>query len=182
MATSRPDPNLVRRAPEARGSERRPTPAPIRRSGHSPNSGCIPILERRPKALGSTRLARSNRDSWISPFDGLKPSTSRAVERHGTQNKKADVAAHRGVWPRRLTLERAPRPSRVALYLVIRQLQFMFFIGADCETMGPLTTFIVPRKNGKASELFCDFLRYGSVTSSFPRSSSLSRWRRCQAL
>ena len=50
------------------------------------------------------------------------PSSSVLPKRHRT--KKADAVDHPlGIRPRRLTLQRAPRQSRVALHLVIRRLQ-----------------------------------------------------------
>ena len=164
----RTDPRSSDAPHEARGSGRSPTPTPSRRWGRSPSSGYIPTLERHPEGAGSRQSAGSYRDSWITPFDGLRLRGSRGLERLGKRNKKSRRGGTpRGIRPRRLTRQRAPRPSRVAFYLVIRQLRFRFSYGAECEsTPAPSTTFIVPRGTGKASEFFSDLLCHRSVRSS----------------
>ena len=53
----------------------------------------------------------------------------------------------------RLTRQRAPRPGRVALHLVIRRPGFMFSSEPTMPLLtGSLTPLIVPRGSGKASE------------------------------
>jgi len=157
----------LRCAPQERGSARSPTATPTRRWGHIPSSGCTPILERRPARAGSRKSAESYRESLITPFDGLKPGGNRGLERAGKRNKKS---RHGGVPggspPCRLTRQRAPRPSRVALYLVIRQLHFGFHRSRLCFRAGSMTTFILPRGKGKASEFFSD--RVSLVTAAMP--------------
>ena len=61
------------------------------------------------------------------PFDGQRPHGGRGMERLGKRKKKADVAEHPQVFGHvGLLVNEPPGLSRVALYLVVRQLRFNF--------------------------------------------------------
>ena len=165
-ARARPDPTRLRCAPEAREAARSPTPTPGRRWDRSPSSGCIPILERRPKASGPRRPARSYRDSLITPFDGLRPragpalctSTSKIKKPTwwNTQRYSATPAYSSTSPPAKPGCPLSSHPTTL----------IQVFNGPVCEsTRAPLTTYC-PAPNGKASEFLCDLLCHGSVRSS----------------
>ena len=90
-----PDRSPLRHAPRERGSGRRPTPAPRRRWGRSPSSGCSPSAGKLPGGKGSRRSARSYPESWMTSFRGLRYRGNSSA-RHATVCPPTSLDNQRG--------------------------------------------------------------------------------------